>query len=32
MMSPRTVAEATDTETIRRIAAISHLSKDEPSH
>ena len=32
MMSPITVAEATDTETIRRIAAISHLSKDEPSH
>ena len=31
-MSPMTVAEATETEMIRRIAAISHLSKDEPSH
>jgi hypothetical protein len=30
-MSPITVAEATDTETIRRNADISHLSRDEPS-
>jgi hypothetical protein len=30
--SPRAVADATDIETIRRIADMSHLSKGEPSH
>jgi hypothetical protein len=29
--SPRAVADATDIETIRRIADISHLSKGDPS-
>ncbi|MFZ0905971.1 MAG: hypothetical protein WAN71_19295 [Mycobacterium sp.] len=29
---PITVADATDIETIRRIADMSHLSKGEPSH
>ncbi|MGA8331019.1 MAG: hypothetical protein WB777_17235, partial [Mycobacterium sp.] len=31
MMSPRTVAEATDTDTIRRIANVCHLSEGDPS-
>ncbi len=31
-MSPIAVADATDIETIRRIADISHLSRGEPSH
>jgi hypothetical protein len=30
--SPTAVADATDIETIRRIADMSHLSKGEPSH
>jgi hypothetical protein len=29
---PIAVADATDKETIRRVAAISHLPKGEPSH
>src|SRR5580692_6703335 len=31
-ISPMTVADATDIETIRRMADISHLSRGEPSH
>jgi hypothetical protein len=30
-MSPTTVADATETEMIRRIADMSHLSRGEPS-